>query len=178
MDRIAVMTIADEDRWEAKWDTPRGELRDKLAGIEPRGSHTRLWDSLETALHELDQNSLPRRRRLIVISDGHDEGSSATLEQIAAHAGRLRIPVDTVAMTQADARFVSLLARLSKETQGQYRAAPDDAALRTHIAGGIEQMLGTPVVTFQAQKLPGDGLTAPDRHPVDDQRICRMKKWL
>src|SRR5258708_6349410 len=91
-DRISVLSIADDTRWETTWTTPPAELKQKLEAMTTRGRLTRLWDALDEALTKLEAADLPSRKRLVVISDGQDEGSLTTLAQVVAHARRLRIP--------------------------------------------------------------------------------------
>jgi len=157
-DQIAVATVADETRWEATWNTPRAKLKERLAEIETRGSQTRLWDALDESLTQLDKPGLPARRRLVVISDGHDEGSRLTLDTVIAHAVRLRVPVDTIGITGSSPTHLQFLESLSRATQGSYRAVSSTDALRESVASGIQRLLDTPVVSVRADRLSADGL--------------------
>lgn len=156
-DQIAVATIADELNWETAWSTPRAELRQHLENIQARGSLTRLWDGIEESLTMLGRPDLPQRRRLVVISDGHDEGSHATLEAVIAHAAALRIPVDAVGISRSDPAYLRTLETLARSTGGTFRVATNTEELKDHIAGGIQQLLDTPVATFHAKRLTADG---------------------
>lgn len=156
-DRIALATVADEARWEADWATPRAELRQRLEGMETRGRFTRLWDAAGAALTKLEEPGLPARRRLVLISDGHDESSQGSLEELTARAVKLRIPVDCIGISRSNPAYLQALAELSRATGGAYRVAKDTAELEEKTADGIEILLGTPVATFRAANLTADG---------------------
>src|SRR6185312_9351663 len=71
-DKIAIQTIADDGRWEVGWEQSRDEVRAALDKLEARGTLTRLWDGLLDAVQHFP--TAPIAQRIIVISDGHDEG--------------------------------------------------------------------------------------------------------
>jgi Mg-chelatase subunit ChlD len=156
-DQVAIASVADETRWEVEWTTPRADIKQRLVQLEARGSLTRLWDGLEEALTMLDRPELVARRRLVVISDGHDEGSRTTLAEVMAHAIRLRIPIDCIGITRSNPAYLRTLELLARNTHGTFRYADDTEALKDRIANGIELLLDTPVATFRAKTLTGDG---------------------
>jgi hypothetical protein len=156
-DRTAVLSLADDLRWETTWSSTREETRDKLAKIEARGRYTVLWDALDSALDELSNPDLPARRHLVVISDGHDEGSKKSLEDAIAKALRLRIPVDAIGMTRSNPRYLENLEALFAQTQGTYSTAPNLDALTQMVGSSIDRMLESPVARFHAEKIRPDG---------------------
>jgi Mg-chelatase subunit ChlD len=156
-DRMSVQTFADDARLEANWSTPPAEVLQHIENIQVRGQYTRLWDALDTALTELESKDLPARRRLVVISDGHDEGSSKTLADVISHAARLRVPVDSIGVTRSNPVYLGNLASLSQSTSGQYRQAPDTDALKQLVGSGIDRLLHSPAATFKAKRMKADG---------------------
>lgn len=156
-DQVAIASVADELRWEVEWTTPRAEIKQRLEQLDARGSLTRLWDGLEEALNMLDRPELVARRRLVVISDGHDEGSRTGLAEVMAHAVRLRIPIDCIGITRSNPAYLRTLELLARTTHGTFRYANDTEALKDRIANGIQLLLDTPVASFRAKTLTGDG---------------------
>lgn len=156
-DRTAVLTFADDLKWETTWSSTREETRDKLAKIEARGRYTVLWDALDAALDDLNKPNLPARRHLVVISDGHDEGSKKSLEEVIAKALRLRIPIDAIGMTRSNPRYLENLQALSAQTQGSYTSAPNLDVLTQMVGSSIDRMLESPVARFRAEKIKPDG---------------------
>ena len=158
-DRVAICTVADETRWDANWNDTPDQLKTALAALKTRGSLTRLWDGLMEALGKFPET--PLARRLVVISDGHDEGSQHTLDEVIAAAGQQRVVVDSIGMTRSDPKFLSNLARLSSATGGLHRPAPSLTILEQLVGGGIKRYRTIPVVTFRAQGVSPDGKAHP-----------------
>lgn len=156
-DKIGVLSFADDVRWETQWSGSREETRQKLEAIQARGRTTVLWVAVDTALDELAKLDGPSRRHLVVISDGHDEGSMKTLAEVIAKAVSLRIPVDTIGMTRSNPRYLENLQALSAQSKGSYTRAPDLNALTELVGGAIGTMLDTPVARFKVEKLKADG---------------------
>ena len=155
-DRVAVATVADEFRWEAEWGVSREELKTRLEGIGTRGTKTRLWDGMLASLGAMERGELPRRQRLVVISDGHDEGSEETAEAVKAKAVALRIPIDCIGISRTGRRYLRGLEDVAAGTGGTFRVAEGTEALRTYVGAGIDELLHTPVATF-AVRLQREG---------------------
>jgi Mg-chelatase subunit ChlD len=156
-DKIAIETIADESRWDANWDDSRDKVKTSLDTLATRGTLTRLWDGLLEAIHNFP--ATPLSQRLIVISDGHDEGSKHTEEEVIAAALDRGIPVDAIGVTRSDPVYLQGLQRLATQTGGQFRQAKDTAELEQLVSSGIQRLKSTPVVSFHLDDVPGDGGT-------------------
>ena len=156
-DKIGVLSFADDTRWEVPWSGTREETRQRLQAIRARGRYTVLWDAVDKALDELAKVDGPARRHLVVISDGHDEGSKKSLAEVIAKAVSLRIPVDAIGMTRDNPRYLENLRALSDQSKGSYTTAPDLDSLTQLVSGAIDRMLDTPVARFRAEKLKADG---------------------
>lgn len=156
-DKILIVTVADDTKWEVSSTDSRDQIKRTLEGIAVRGTRTRLWDGVDEALFMLDRNNSPARKRLVVISDGHDEGSTKSIADVIARAQRTRIPIDAVGITRSEPAYLLLLRKLCLETKGTFRVARDTEELKDHTANGIQQILDTPVLTFRAKKITGDG---------------------
>ena len=156
-DKIALQTIADEDRWEVNWEDSRDQYRAALDKLETRGSLTRLWNSLLDAVQRFP--ATPIARRLVVISDGHDEGSLHTEEEVIAAAIQNGVLVDAIGITRSNPVYLQNLARLATETGGQFREAKDTDELEKLAGSGIQRLKSTPVVQFRLDDLAADGKT-------------------
>ena len=156
-DKIGVISFADDVRWEAQWSGTREETRQRIEGIRARGRYTVLWDAIDTALDDLAKVDGPARRHLVVISDGHDEGSKKTLAEVIAKAVSLGIPVDAIGMTRSDPRYLENLKALSDQSKGSYTTAPTLDSLTQLVSNAIDRMLDTPVARFRVAKLKSDG---------------------
>ena len=154
-DRVAICTVADETRWDSNWNDSPDQLKVALAGLKPRGSLTRLWDGLVEVLAKYPEN--PIARRLVVVSDGHDEGSQHTLDDVIAAAAQQHVVIDSIGVTRSDPKFLLNLAKLSNVTGGLHRPAPSMTALELLVGGGIKRYRTIPVVTFKPEGVAADG---------------------
>jgi Mg-chelatase subunit ChlD len=154
-DKIAIQTVANDGRWEAGWESSRDELRGALDKLEARGNLTRLWDALLDAVQHFP--TTPLAQRIIVISDGHDEGSNHTEAEVIAAAQQHHILIDAVGITRSNPVYLQGLQQLAAATGGQFREARDNAELDRLVGSGIQRLKNTPVLTFSLVELPADG---------------------
>ena len=95
------------------------DLRTAIAAVRPSGT-TALWDGVSEALRHLRLGGLPRKA-LVVVSDGGDNASRATSEQVLAEARRLGALAYTLGLSAdaEDRRSNAELARLAVESGGR-----------------------------------------------------------
>lgn len=154
LDKIAVQTIANDGRWDANWNDSRDQIRSTVNGLAARGSLTRLWDSLLDAVAHFP--STPLSQRLIVISDGHDEGSSHSLQEVIAAATARSIIVDAIGVTRSNPAYLRNLEKLAEQTGGEFQEAKQPGELQNLVGSGIEAVKATPVVRFRLSNPPAD----------------------
>jgi Mg-chelatase subunit ChlD len=156
VDKIAVITFADDTRMDVPFDHTNAELARELETVNARGTTTRLWDGLLFALDQFDTVS-PKRRQLTVISDGHDEGSTHHLEDVIRKAKAFGVVVDAIGLTRDPGKYLHFLQELAGATGGNYARALSAPQLDQLMDGGINAMQTTPVAVFDASKLTPDG---------------------
>jgi Mg-chelatase subunit ChlD len=154
-DKVAIQTIADEGQWDSDWEAPREQVKASLDRLAVRGTQTHLWDSLIEAIQHFPE--APLSRRLIVISDGHDEGSKHKLDEVISAAHDRGVIVDAIGITREKRDHTPDLDRLASQTGGQFRKALDTDQLQAMVGGGIQHVKSTPIVSFRLDDLRGDG---------------------
>ncbi len=154
-DKIAIQTVADDGRWEVSWENSRADVRSALVKLDARGSLTRLWDGLFDAIEHFP--ATPLCQRIIVISDGHDEGSSHTEQDVIAAAQQRHVLIDAVGLTRSNPVYLQGLAQLASQTGGQFREARNNEELDRLVSSGIQRLKNTPVLSFRLDGLPADG---------------------
>jgi len=154
-DKVAIQTIADEGRWDSDWGAPHDQVKTTIAGLKVRGNSTRLWDSLLEAIQRYP--ATPISRRLIVISDGHDEGSTHSEEEVIKMASDHGVIADAIGITREHHEHTETLDRLASTTGGVFRKANSDQELEQLVAGGIQRLKTTPVLSFRIDDVRGDG---------------------
>jgi Mg-chelatase subunit ChlD len=93
-----------------------------------RDSKTKLFEAIELGLSELRSRDGKDLKRLIVITDGRDDGSSITEDVVASKANAQNIAIDVIGFGNVAAPDAELLARLTKNTGGYFipvRSAQD-----------------------------------------------------
>jgi len=95
------------------------ELRTALLRAGARGK-TALFDALDRALRQLDEGRQPRKA-LLVVSDGGDNASSATFDQVLDAALRRDVVIYGIGLADRDDREAKpdVLRKLAKVTGGE-----------------------------------------------------------
>jgi Ca-activated chloride channel family protein len=118
-DRAAVITFADHPNLAVRFTNQQPLLAGGLAGLTASGN-TALYDSLIYALYYF--GGVKGKRAIVLLSDGKDEGSRYTYDDVLEYARRSGVAIYTVGIglsTQnADIRLK--LSRLADETGGRF----------------------------------------------------------
>ncbi len=118
-DRAAVITFADHPNLAVRFTNQQPLLAGGLAGLTASGN-TALYDSLIYALYYF--GGVKGKRAIVLLSDGKDEGSRYSYDDVLEYARRSGVAIYTVGIglsTQsADIRLK--LSRLADETGGRF----------------------------------------------------------
>lgn len=153
---VALVSFADDIVVECPFGAAESELSAAVERLAPRGRITELYKALFKAL-ELLAEQRGSRPRLLVVSDGKDEGEAYQLDDVIERARALRVPVDAAGLTRIDTRYLSTLERLADLTGGAYGRAESSRDLEALVGSGVTRLRSTPVARFTLQKIPRDG---------------------
>jgi VWFA-related protein len=97
-DRMALVTFGEYDRQVIDFTSDKGRLQSSLAALKPTDRETKLYVALKNAmsLSNRSNEGFPGRRVVLVLSDGFDEGSSVTKDELLSLLRQSHIPVYTV----------------------------------------------------------------------------------
>jgi tight adherence protein B len=105
----------------------QGPLSDSLGGLSPQ-KETALYDALLKSLASFRTNTEPGSRYVVLLSDGGDTASVATLDDVVAAVRSSSIQVYTIGLKTEE--FDSQpLASIAAASGGRYLETPDPAAL-------------------------------------------------
>ena len=143
-DRIALIAFADDAMIVSSFDKSREQLADAVLNLKTRGRHTHIYHALYKSLDLLQKPDFPKRRRVLVISDGKDEGSIETLENVTTKSRALSIPIDAVGRGKINREYQQVLSGLAESVGGQFvEADPDTLSLKDAIARVYRDLLET-----------------------------------
>ncbi|HMI98292.1 MAG TPA: VWA domain-containing protein [Gaiellaceae bacterium] len=118
---------------------------------------TALYDAIVTASRSLATESLPGRV-IIVLTDGRDVSSTATIDQATKEARAAGASVYTISIGSSQFSPAPLQT-LSKETGGAYRGASSSAGLGRQYAAVANELRRTWRLTYATSARPGDHAT-------------------
>jgi Inner membrane component of T3SS, cytoplasmic domain/von Willebrand factor type A domain len=151
----AVFSFDDQSRLVQGRTADANAVRRAVDGLRTAGSHTALNDSLYDASRYL-RDGPGRRRAILLVTDGRDEGSAVNLEDGLAVAQQAGIAVFCVGLGRVDER---VLRRIAKLTGGQYRAGHE--ANPTEIAREMLQAPEAPAPAGTAEAAKASPPMAP-----------------
>lgn len=176
-DEIAILAIRDtKEGYEivSEFERDFGSLARRLADVKADGLKTRLYDSIGAAMQMCaltSQGSInPDVRNqvvscaIVVFSDGYDEGSAVSREELNGRITQLPIPIPVYSLAYAKAateHFQNLEA-ISKNSFGMYYLVGETLDKMQKIVEEISNIAKNDyVVTFRAY-VPVDG----EKHPL------------
>ncbi len=157
-DRVEVVSFANDTRIEVPFGADKQTLAERLKAVTSRGNETHLYDALLDAMAQLTSGP-PVCRQLTVISDGHDEGSQHSIEDVIALAKKQEIAIDAIGLTRSHPEYLQFMQQMAAATGGNYAQAHSPDELSGLIDQGIQAMKATPVAGFKTDKLAADGQT-------------------
>ncbi len=120
-DRVFVVNFGEDAFLDQDYTQDVAKLRAALQRVETKGS-TALYDAIIGAVNHLDQTSQSQKKVLLVVTDGQDNASQATFQEVLRKLQSKNAPVlYTIALEQNDRQAESnrrSLRALSEQTGG------------------------------------------------------------
>ena len=149
-DVVAVLTFGDEVKTITAFTRPDQALLDRLQQITPNAQNTHFYKAIQQAfsLNKRRERDLPTRRAILVITDGKDEGSGITLDDLLDNEiKRQPIPIYSVGFSklrQDKQKFLDQLKRISNLSGGAYVRSDADsgfAEIYSKTFGDIQEQI-------------------------------------
>ena len=130
-DRIAILTFAEDINIVSRFEAQRAESRQALRDLEidlDRSRHTLLYDGAFRALNLIrTSQGVPRRAFVILFSDGKDDGSDRTREEVLREAQGRSHESQILSFSVGYARFggagLDEMRKLAEGTGGEFMNA-------------------------------------------------------
>ncbi len=162
---VGLIAFNDSPTWLVPPGGTPAEVVSALEGVAPAGRYTLLHDALFVATR-----SLPEGGIILLATDGRDENSATTVDDLARLSGANHVRV--VAISQGDRIDSLALRRLALVTEGQYlgRATETTAA---ELVGTIEATRDELTRTLKAAEEDTAADTAPVSGPAPERVVTR-----
>ena len=125
-DHVGLSTFDTSVRTVFPLGTAPAAVRDGLDGIQANGK-TAWRDAVNSALETFAHQ--PGRRNVILLTDGLDNSSSVSLEQVSQKASELNIPIHVVGLGSSTEIDEAALLQLAHATRGWPMLTPDASKL-------------------------------------------------
>lgn len=156
--RVGVLAFDDAPRWQVEPGSSPAAARAGLAGLRPQGSYTLLHDALFEASRRLDQGGA-----ILLITDGRDENSATTVEDIARRCEAQKVRILTAGV---GARVEEkALRRLALLTRGEYLGKGLSPAPAAAAVGESLRQVGSEVAAETARLAAALPKPAPAAQP-------------
>jgi Mg-chelatase subunit ChlD len=130
VDRVAVIAFGDESRLVLDFTDDRTAIQSALYSLGPSDNQTVLHEALKQGLELCDRRDpdLPGRRVLMVLTDGRDEGSGLTADDVLASLRRDPVPIYAIGVSSLRdpglrRRYLDLLRRFAANSGGTFHEA-------------------------------------------------------
>jgi tight adherence protein B len=157
-DRVAVATFATEPLFLTEFSTRAGDAAGVLGSIKVDPVQgTTLYDAIVSAAGRLGSEPLPARV-VIVVTDGNETRSGASLGDAVAAANRAGAAVYVVAI-ESPKFNPAPLRQLAEKTGGAYRGTSSSATLSAEYASIASELRRTWRLDYLTSTRPGDEAT-------------------
>ncbi len=171
-DQVAVIALEDNKdgyRLVSNFERDPGTLGRRIADLRANGKKTRLYDGVAAALKlaagvsaggtSTGDANYVASTSIVIFSDGKDEGSAVSRQDLMNRITNLKIPVPiySLAYTKIDPEFLKNLQALSINSFGKYYHIAEAYGQMTRSVEDIQNILQSDyVISFRAY-LPVDG---------------------
>jgi VWFA-related protein len=125
-DRMAIFTFGNEDKELTDFTSDKSLLISALQKISPTDNQTKLYLALRNAIDlgkRVDAN-LPNRRVIVILSDGKDEGSGFTADDVGRMVQQSPLPIYAIGLSRLPPKerntYLEALNRIASLSGGLY----------------------------------------------------------
>jgi VWFA-related protein len=101
-DQMAIFSFGEQDRQIIDFTSNKDNLKAALQGLGPTAMQTRLYLALRNAMTLRDRTDakLPGRRAIVILSDGKDEGSGFTTDDVGRLVQQSPLPIYAIGFSR------------------------------------------------------------------------------
>jgi len=128
-DRMAIFTFGQQYKELAGFTNVKASLKSALQDLKPTDPQTKLYLALNSAMNfsHTTTAGIPNRRVIVILTDGKDEGSGITIEDVRDLIQQSHMPIYAIGYSrlpvQEREKYLEVLNRLATLSGGVYEAA-------------------------------------------------------
>ncbi len=122
-DRCAVITFNDEANLVVPFVSDKDRLNRDIVRLACEGKNTVLFNALDYGFRLLERER-DRRRFVVLFSDGKDEGSHVTFQEVIPRAQNSGIVVFCLGYSRIERRYLRNMENIAQQTDGIFAEAP------------------------------------------------------
>ena len=132
-DQFELVAFGDKETTLSELKQPRQHLKEAIGALDAKDQTTKLYQALYNALDKPQHADLERRRVVVVISDGKDEGSEDMREPAIKRSKASGTPIHAVFRGEVGKQYADELQSLADATAGKYHATVNQDELKTNL---------------------------------------------
>lgn len=163
-DRMAIFTFGSQYKQLAGFTADKVHLKAALQNLRPTDTQTKLYLALNNAINLSRQTTegLPGRRVIVILSDGKDEGSGITVEDVRDLIPQGHTPIYAIGYSRLPVRdrehYLQVLNRLATLSGGLYTSATSVKAAYEEMESTIRRLF---VVRLSCENCTSDAQLHP-----------------
>lgn len=156
IDKVAVVSFADNVTVHSDFTTDRNQLRDSISGIEARGE-TALFDGIYEASELFRSAGDIKHKFLIVLSDGGDTASSHTVDEVIEKALQEKISIYSIALLTPEFNPAAI-EDISESTGGEILSTVDSKELQELYKNISKKIIGQYRISYTSLWPAAEGI--------------------
>ncbi len=159
-DLMAVASFGDDYRLEADFTSNAESLKEALKAIKPSDKRTRMYDAIHSVMAKLDviaDPAFPKMKAILIISDGDDDGSRATIEEIEDQLQKNHIPIFSVGYLKNPAANFNALQQLANLSWGVHTKQKEAEEITQAFSKFLESIGQGQLLSLSCEACEADG---------------------
>lgn len=160
-DKMGIAYFHDDFFKQASFDTDREVIKNNINSLKTGGSSSEIYKSVIESIKWLNSLPEPRRKVLVVISDGQDNGKQYKLEDVLSEVKNSGLTVFTIGSTAEKRNFLQNMESISgASTDGKYYKITGPEDIKVIIPTLYERIKNEYIITYYSYAGPNTKVTS------------------
>ncbi len=171
-DKMGIAYFHDDFFKQASFDTDRDVLKNNIKALKTGGSSSEIYKSVIESIKWLKSLSEPKRKILVVISDGEDNGSQYRIEDVLSDIKNSGLTVFTIGSTALNKDFLKNMESIAgASSDGKYYKITGPEDIKSIIPTLYERIKQEHIVTYYSYSDPLTSINASINLKLDNNNF-------